>query len=101
MVHLTLSLTDLTYDDMIHHRGLYEQAEYTFLGVYRNTLGMKFTNLSDAGNGMRGTWGIFVVEWVIFMVLGWYLEQVLSSGTGIRRHPLYFLDGLRKKVGGS
>ncbi|EFJ52407.1 hypothetical protein VOLCADRAFT_79211 [Volvox carteri f. nagariensis] len=73
------------------YRGLWEMSQYAFLGVYQGSRGLDFARLSDEGCGMRATWGIFVVEWAIFMVLGWYLEQVLSSGTGIRRHPLYFL----------
>lgn len=30
---------------------------------------------------------------------GWYFEQVLSNGTGIRRHPLFFLEWMWRKVG--
>ncbi|KAG2425810.1 hypothetical protein HXX76_013435 [Chlamydomonas incerta] len=74
------------------YRGLWEMAEYAFLGVYRDERGLTWERMSDPGNGMYATWGIFVVEWFIFMALGWYLEQVLSSGNGIRRHPLYFLE---------
>lgn len=47
---------------------------------------------------MVTTWIIFVVEWAIFMVLGWYLEQVLPGGNSVRRHPLFFLDCLKRKV---
>jgi len=65
--------------------------------VYRDSDGMLFSNLSDAKNGMSATWAIFIVEWVVFMVLAWYLEQVYASGTGVRRHPLFFLDACRKK----
>ncbi|KXZ51666.1 hypothetical protein GPECTOR_11g119 [Gonium pectorale] len=65
------------------YRGLWEMAEYSFLGVYRDERGLTFARLADEGCGMRATWGIFVVEWAVFMVL--------SSGTGIRRHPLFFL----------
>jgi hypothetical protein len=32
--------------------------------------------MNDAGNGMYTVWAIFVVQWAIFMLLGWYLEQV-------------------------
>jgi hypothetical protein len=50
--------------------------EYAFLAVYRNSYGMAFTNLRDAGNGMTTAWLILGVEWVVFMTLAWYLEQV-------------------------
>ncbi len=53
---------------------------YTFLGVYTQRPGMQFSDLSDADNGMAATWGIFAVEWVLFMMLGWYLEQVGAWG---------------------
>lgn len=58
------------------YRGLYEMGAYTFLGVYRDQPGMQFNNLKDPGNGMVTCWAIFIVEWAIFMVLGWYFEQV-------------------------
>ncbi|GIL45991.1 hypothetical protein Vafri_3095 [Volvox africanus] len=74
------------------YRGLWEMAQYAFLGVYQDSVGLNFSRLSDEGCGMRATWGIFVVEWAIFMVLGWYFEQVISNGTGIHRHPLFFLQ---------
>ena len=34
------------------YRGLSECGSYAFLGVYRNTPGMQFSNLNDTGNGM-------------------------------------------------
>lgn len=52
------------------YRGLYEMGAYAFQGVYTNQPGMQFSNLSDKGNGMLATWGIFLVEAVVFMVLG-------------------------------
>lgn len=58
------------------YRGLYEIGQYCFLGVYRNQPGMQFNNLRDPGNGMISVWAIFIVEWALFMVLGWYFEQV-------------------------
>lgn len=44
-------------------------------------------------------WAILIVEWFVFMALAWYLEQVFASGTGNRRHPLFFLDCFRKVEG--
>lgn len=32
-------------------------------------------------------------------VLGWYLEQVLPTGTGARRNPLFFIQWMWLKVG--
>lgn len=50
--------------------------EYAFLAVYRSSYGMSVSNLRDAGNGMIEVWIILAVEWVVFMALAWYLEQV-------------------------
>jgi hypothetical protein len=45
---------------------------------------------------MVAVWIILAVEWFVFMVLAWYLEQTVSTGTGNKKHPLFFLDCLRK-----
>jgi hypothetical protein len=37
---------------------------------------MSFADLSAKGNGMGEAWLILGVEWVVFMLLAWYLEQV-------------------------
>lgn len=50
---------------------------------------MTFSDLFRDGNGMGEVWIIFIIEWPIFMALAWYLEQVISSGTGVRRHWLF------------
>lgn len=42
------------------YRGLYELGAYAFLGVYRNTRGMQFSNLTDDKNGMVGS------AWLLF-----------------------------------
>ena len=53
--------------------------------------GLQFSNLSDAGNGIPAVWIIFIIEWPLFMLLAWYLEQVVNSGAGTSRHWLYCL----------
>ncbi|KAG2490617.1 hypothetical protein HYH03_011009 [Edaphochlamys debaryana] len=73
------------------YRGIWEMAEYAFIGSYMKSPGLTWAKLGDPGNGMGAVWGILAVEWFVFMGLGWYLEQVLSNGNGIRRHPLFFL----------
>lgn len=54
--------------------------------------GLRFQDINRNGTGMGAVWLIFVIEWGVFMVLAWYLEQVLSSGTGIRKHWLFPLQ---------
>ncbi|KAI8472690.1 MAG: P-loop containing nucleoside triphosphate hydrolase protein [Monoraphidium minutum] len=77
-------------------RGLYELGEYSFIGVYRGSAGMTWADLADPRNGMGKVFIILAAEWWGFMALAWYLEQVFASGTGNRRHPLFFLDRWRK-----
>lgn len=38
---------------------------------------MTIASLQEPGNGMTTTWAILAVEWVVFMVLALYLEQVI------------------------
>ncbi|KAG2437860.1 hypothetical protein HXX76_005478 [Chlamydomonas incerta] len=73
------------------YRGLYEMGEYSIRALFANVPGLTWADLSDPNNGMYGAWIILAAEWPVFMVLGWYLEQVLSNGTGMRRHPLFFI----------
>jgi hypothetical protein len=76
-------------------RGLYELGQYAFLGTYKDSPGMNWSNFRDKDNGMTAVFVILIVEWFVFMGLAFYLEQVLSSGNGIRKHPLFFLDWCR------
>jgi hypothetical protein len=52
-------------------------------------MGMEFKDLFRDGNGMGIVLIIFLIEWPLFMLLAWYLEQVVSSGTGVRRPWLF------------
>ena len=40
---------------------------------------------------------IFFVEWLLIGVAAWYLDQVYASGSGVKRHPLFFLECLAPK----
>lgn len=79
------------------YRGLYELAEYAFQGVYSGQYGMRWSNLRDPKNGLGEVMLIFAIEFVVFTVLALYLEQVVDSGAGSSRHPLFFLDIFKKK----
>lgn len=82
-------------------RGQWEMGEYTFYAVYTQSRGLTFSSLTDKCNGMLAVWGIFLVQIPLFMLLGWYLEQVIGHGTGVRRHWLFFLERWIGKVGGT
>ncbi|KAL2613554.1 hypothetical protein R1flu_025246 [Riccia fluitans] len=79
------------------YRGLYEFGQYAFVGKFQNTKGMKWSNLSDKDNGLKVVFIIQVVEWFLFLGLAWYLDQVVQSGSGVKKHPLFFL-GFKYKV---
>lgn len=72
-------------------RGLYELAQYAFLADRNGGTGLTWSKLSDPGNGMIRIWIIFALQWAAFPFLGYYIEQVTGAGTGIRKHPLFFL----------
>jgi ABC-type lipoprotein export system ATPase subunit len=41
---------------------------------------------------------IFFVEWIVLGLAGYYLDQVYATGSGVKRHPLFFLDCLLKRA---
>ncbi|GFR42619.1 hypothetical protein Agub_g3550 [Astrephomene gubernaculifera] len=73
------------------YRGLFEFSEYSIRSILGDSGGLTWAQLGEPGNGLRGAWALLAAEWPVFMLLGWYLEQVVGSGTGMRRHPLFFI----------
>ena len=59
-------------------------------------MGMQWSNLSDPQNGMKQVLVILFLEWIFFMVVTIYLDQVAVSESGINKHPLFFLNSKRK-----
>ena len=78
------------------YRGQYEFGSYAFIGAYTGTKGMGWKNLSDEENGIGEVMIVFVVEWCVFMIFALYFEQVLDTGVGIPKHPLFFLPDFLK-----
>ncbi|CAD7696332.1 unnamed protein product [Ostreobium quekettii] len=74
------------------YRGWYELGEHSFRAALRNSDGLEWDNFTDDNNHMDFIMVAFLIEWPIFMMAAWYIEQVYSAGTGVHRHPLYFLD---------
>lgn len=64
--------------------GLYELGCYSDLGMQRQQLGMSPASLYDGSNGMVHAWAMLTGEWVVMMVLAWYLEQVGADVQGGR-----------------
>ncbi len=73
------------------YRGLFEISQYAFRAAYSGGMGMTWSKLGDSGNGLPAVMGFFAAEAVIFLLLAWYLEQVIPGGVGVPRHPLFFL----------
>ena len=48
--------------------------------------GLSFHNLNDGINGVPVAMAIMAVEWALFIVLAWYLDQVLQTGA-YTSHP--------------
>ncbi|KAL4428467.1 hypothetical protein ABPG75_002556 [Micractinium tetrahymenae] len=72
-------------------RGLYELSQYAFLADRTGGSGLTWGKLLEPGNGMISVLLICGIESIGLMVCGYYIEQVNGAGTGVRRHPLFFL----------
>ncbi|XP_010689557.2 ABC transporter A family member 7 [Beta vulgaris subsp. vulgaris] len=79
------------------YRGLYELGQYSFLGDSMGTHGMRWENLGDGMNGMKEIMIIMFVEWLIVLPIAFYVDQVVSSGSGVKRNPLFFFQSLLRK----
>ncbi|KAB1216661.1 ABC transporter A family member 7 [Morella rubra] len=77
------------------YRGLYEFAQASFTGNLLETFGMQWGDSSDSVNGMREVLIIMVVEWFVVLFIAYYIDQVVSSGSG--KSPLFFLRNFGKK----
>ncbi|XP_028123035.1 ABC transporter A family member 7-like isoform X3 [Camellia sinensis] len=79
------------------YRGLYEFSQYSFTGNYMGTKGMRWGDISGSSHGMRDILIIMFVEWLLVLFVAFYIDQVVSSGSGVGRSPLFFLEKFRKK----
>ncbi|CAL9173891.1 unnamed protein product [Musa hybrid cultivar] len=76
------------------YRGLYELSQYSFKGYQMGTSGMQWGDLNDRQNGMKDVLIIMFVEWLVFLLVAFYLDQVLG---GIRKVSLFLLNYFQKK----
>lgn len=77
------------------YRGLYEFSQASLTADALGTHGMRWGDLSDSMNGMREVLIIMVVEWLVVLLVAYYIDQIVSSGSG--KSPLFFLQKFRKK----
>ncbi|XP_072979542.1 ABC transporter A family member 7-like [Typha angustifolia] len=79
------------------YRGLYEFAQYAFIGNYMGTSGMRWGDLNEHADGMKDVLIIMVVEWLVLLPVAYYLDQASLLGGGVRKDPLFFLRYFQKK----
>ncbi|XP_052624589.1 ABC transporter A family member 7 [Lactuca sativa] len=80
------------------YRGLYDFSQYAFTGNYMGTSGMRWGDLTDDHNGMGHVLITMIVEWVVVFFTAYYIDQVLTSGSGARN---FFWHNLKSKPSSS
>ncbi|KAI3846532.1 hypothetical protein MKX03_008214 [Papaver bracteatum] len=79
------------------YRGLYEFQDYSQRTSYVGHLvKMSWKDVNDGENGMREVFLLMIVEWFVMLIVAYYLDQVVSAGSGVRKHPLFFLNKSKK-----
>jgi len=74
------------------YRGWTEYRYYAGIAARFGTSGMSWSDLSDdPRNGFGAVLTALALEWPLFMILTLYLDQVIDSGSGVPKHPLFFL----------
>lgn len=86
-----------SYPGFSLYRGLYELSQYARGAYMVGTNGMYLDYLSNSNNGIREVLIIMSIEWVVFLIVSYYLDQVISSGSGSRRSLLFFLPNSQRK----
>ena len=83
------------------YRGYYEMAafgqmaSYVPRGTSEASMGITWAKLKGS-HGMDDVLVIFFVEWIVLGFAGYYLDQVYATGSGVKRHPLFFLECVLK-----
>ncbi|KAL5064774.1 hypothetical protein RYX36_026511 [Vicia faba] len=83
------------YPGFALYRGLYEFAQSAANASNSGAYGMRWQDLSDSSNGMKEVLIIMFVEWKLVLFVAYYIDQVLSTGSG--KSPFFFLKGFQKK----
>ncbi|RZC79896.1 hypothetical protein C5167_042471 [Papaver somniferum] len=79
------------------YRGLYEFQDYSQRTSYVGHLvKLSWKDVNDGENGMREVFLLMIVEWFVMLIIAYYLDQVVSAGSGVRKHPLFFLKKSKK-----
>ena len=74
------------------YRAWTEYVEYSQQAAFRGTSGLQWSDLeTDPQCGMGTVLIVLAVQWPCFLLMTGYLDQVLDTGNGLPRHPLFFL----------
>jgi len=69
------------------YRGLvYLAAEVAWEGP-----GYTMSSITNSAVNLGAVYGFLIVEWIVMMLFWVYLQQVVPSGWGVKKHPLFFL----------
>ncbi|KAJ4964535.1 hypothetical protein NE237_016384 [Protea cynaroides] len=79
-----------TFPPFALFRGLHEFGQYSFDAQLAGGLGMGWKDLGESG--LKLVLIIMITEWILLVLLAYYLDQVVSIGGGVRKHPLWFLN---------
>ena len=86
------------------HRPTHTDTHSLSLSLTHKRTGLQWSDLTnDPRCGMGTVMLVLVIEWPIFLLLAAYLDQVLDTGHGLPRHPLFLLgyDYGEKRVSGT
>ena len=70
---------------------LYRGLVYLGVEVARKGPGYSMSNLDESVVNLAAVYGFLIVEWFVMMGLWMYCQQVIPSGWGVKKHPLFFL----------
>nr|GEZ63834.1 ABC transporter A family member 7-like isoform X1 [Tanacetum cinerariifolium] len=77
--------------------GLFEFSQYAFMANYTGTHGMRWENLSDNNNGIGQLLIVIAVEWLVLLVIAYYIDLIVTLGRRARKGPLFFLEMFIRK----
>lgn len=73
-------------------RGIREFSTYSDEAEFVGGIQSNWKAIIADENGLLFVIYVMLVEWPVLLLAAYYLDQVGSNGTGIRKHPLWFLS---------
>lgn len=73
------------------YRGLLE------LGLYASIGGLKWNRVSKGKSAMREVLIIIVLEWLVVLLVAYYIDQTFAAGSCVPKNLLFFLKRFRSR----